>query len=36
MEALFEFLLKSSAGIILFFLVYRFFLMRETFYELNR
>lgn len=36
MEALFEFLLKSSAGIILFYLVYRFFLMRETFYELNR
>jgi len=36
MEALFEFLLKSSAGIILFYLVYRFFLMRETFHELNR
>ena len=36
MEALFEFLLNSSAGIILFYLAYRFFLMRETFYELNR
>jgi len=36
METLFEYLLKASTGIILFYLVYRLFLMKETFYEANR
>lgn len=35
METLFEYLLKASAGIILFYLVYRLLLMKETFYEAN-
>ena len=36
METLFIFLLKVSAGIILFYLVYWFFLRKETFYNANR
>ncbi len=36
METIFEFLLKASAGMILFFLVYWFSLRKETFYKANR
>ncbi len=36
METIFAFLLKSSAGIILFYMVYWFFLRKETFYTANR
>ncbi len=36
METLFAFLLNSSLGIILFYLVYWFFLRNETFYRANR
>jgi hypothetical protein len=36
MEILFVFLLKASAGIILFYLVYWLFLHKETFYNSNR
>ena len=36
METIFEFLIKSSAGIILFFLVYWISLRKETFYNANR
>ncbi len=36
MEALFAFLLKSSSGIVLFYLVYWFFLRKETFHGANR
>ena len=36
MEALFEFLLRASAGLMLFYLVYWLFLRNETFYRGNR
>ena len=36
METLFVFLIKASAGVILFYLVYWFFLSKETFYNANR
>ncbi len=36
METIFAFLLKSSSGIVLFYLVYWFFLRKETFYTANR
>jgi len=36
MEALFEFLFRASAGIILFYFVYWIFLRNETFYRANR
>lgn len=36
METLFVFLLKASAGIVLFYLVYWLFLRKETFYVANR
>jgi TonB family protein len=36
METIFEFLLKASSGIALFYLVYWFFLRKETFYTANR
>ncbi len=36
MEALISFLVKSSAGIILFYLVYWFFLRKETYHNANR
>lgn len=36
METIFAFLLKASAGIILFYAVYWFFLKKETFYSANR
>jgi len=36
MEALISFLIKSSAGIILFYLVYWFFLRKETYHNANR
>ena len=36
METIFAFLLKSSTGIVLFYLVYWFFLRKETFYSANR
>jgi len=36
MESLFEFLIRSSAGITLFYIVYWMFLRNETFYNANR
>jgi TonB family protein len=36
METIFIFLLKASSGIVLFYLVYWFFLRKETFYTANR
>ncbi|MCF6332403.1 MAG: M56 family metallopeptidase [Draconibacterium sp.] len=36
METLFAFLLKASSGIVLFYIVYWFFLRKETFYTANR
>jgi len=36
MEALISFLVKSSAGVILFYLVYWFFLRKETYHNANR
>ncbi len=36
METLFNFLIKASAGIALFYLVYRLFLQKETFHSANR
>ena len=36
METIFVFLLKASSGIILFYIVYWFFLRKETFYTANR
>lgn len=36
METIFAFLLKASSGIVLFYLVYWFFLRKETFYTANR
>jgi len=36
METIFAFLLKASVGIILFYVVYWFFLRKETFYKANR
>ncbi len=36
METIFNFLLRASSGIILFYLVYWFFLRKETFYKANR
>ena len=36
METIFTFLLKASSGIVLFYLIYWFFLRKETFYTANR
>ncbi|HSH19120.1 MAG TPA: M56 family metallopeptidase, partial [Draconibacterium sp.] len=36
METIFAYLLKASSGIVLFYLVYWFFLRKETFYTANR
>ena len=36
MESLFEFLIRASAGITLFYIVYWIFLRNETFYNANR
>ena len=36
METIFSFLLKASSGIALFYIVYWFFLRKETFYKANR